>query len=147
MTIGSTAFEEGESIPEIYSADGNNVNPPLIIEDVPEEAVSLALIVEDPDAPSGTFTHWLVWNIDPKTTEIPEDSTPPESVEGFNDAGEPGYMGPKPPSGTHRYFFKLYALDKMLDLDNSAIKEDLENQIQSSLIENCELIGTYSKKE
>src|SRR5216684_7214495 len=116
MKISSPAFQEGGTIPEKFSKNGQNVNPELRIEGAPAEAKSLALIVDDPDAPVGLFTHWLVWNIDPKTTEITENSVPKGAVQGTNDFPGERYDGPCPPSGTHRYYFKVFALDKTLDL-------------------------------
>src|SRR3989344_9637449 len=116
MKIKSPAFEENQMIPKIYSCDGDGVNPALEISEVPENAHSLALIVDDPDAPNGTFTHWLLWNIPPITREIPQNSFPQGSVQGMNGAGKFGYIAPCPPSGMHRYFFKLYALNRSLDV-------------------------------
>src|ERR1700686_5820646 len=106
MKITSSAFQEGGTIPEKFSKNGQNVNPELRIEDTPSEAKSLALIVDDPDAPVGLFTHWLVWNVDPKTPEIAENSAPAGAVQGTNDFPKKGYGSPCPPSGTHRYYFK-----------------------------------------
>lgn len=116
MKITTTAFQEGENIPSKFTCDGADANPPLRFEGVPVEAKSLALIVDDADAPGGLFTHWLVWNIDPKTTTVEENSAPANGVQGKNDFGKSGYGGPCPPSGTHRYFFKIFALDRQLDL-------------------------------
>ncbi|MBI2032352.1 MAG: YbhB/YbcL family Raf kinase inhibitor-like protein [Candidatus Levybacteria bacterium] len=144
MKISSPAFENNQPIPQKYSGDGENVNPPLIITDVPENAKSLALIVDDPDAPMGTFTHWLMWNIDPSIREIGEEDWPDGAEQGLNDRGELGYTGPRPPSGIHRYFFKLFALTKKLDLPGDVSKEKLEKEIKSSLIEKAELMGVYS---
>src|SRR6266536_6614208 len=111
MKITSSAFQEGSDIPSKFSRDGGNVNPPLRLEGAPTNAKSLVLIVDDPDAPGGLFTHWLVWNIDPKTTEIAENSVPKGALQGTNDFPGRGYDGPQPPSGTHRYYFKIFALD------------------------------------
>ena len=111
MKITSPSFEEGGTIPEKFSNNGQNVSPELRIEGAPAEAKSLALIVDDPDAPVGLVTHWLVWNIDPKTTEIAEGSAPSRAVQGKNHYDEIGYRGPHPPLGTHRYYFKIFALD------------------------------------
>src|SRR6266852_7535067 len=115
MKISSSAFQEGGTIPEKFSKNGQNVSPELRVEGAPAEAKSLALIVDDPDAPVGLFTHWLVWNIDPKTTEIVENSAPVGAVQGTNDFPKKGYGGPCPASGTHRYYFKVFALAQTLD--------------------------------
>src|SRR5690349_8163143 len=105
MKITSTAFAEGDTIPKQYTRDGADKSPPLHIEDVPEKAKSLVLIMEDPDAPSGTFTHWILFNISPGTKEIHEDAAPVMATQGRSDWGEVGYGGPQPPSGEHHYFF------------------------------------------
>src|SRR5438128_9771872 len=126
MKITSSAFQEGGTIPEKFSKNGQNVSPELRIEGTPAEAKSLALIVDDPDAPVGLFTHWLVWNIDPKTTQIAEDSVPKGAVQGTNDFPGQRYDGPQPPSGTHRYYFKIFALDRMLDLKACAKRRDMD---------------------
>src|SRR5207245_4867474 len=108
MKISSSAFQEGGTIPEKFSKNGQNVSPELRIEGTPAEAKSLALIVDDPDAPVGLFTHWLVWNIDPKTTQIAEDSVPKGAVQGKNDFPGQRYDGTYPPSGAHRYYFMFF---------------------------------------
>ena len=144
LSITSPAFENDSDIPEKFSCDGANINPELVFEGVPSDAVSLVLIVDDPDAPGGTWVHWTVWNIDPSTASVPENSVPAGSVEGTTDLGVPGYGGPCPPSGTHRYFFKLYALDIALDLDASAIVSDIEAAIEGHILASAELIGLYS---
>jgi len=146
MKIESPVFSNNELIPKKYTCDGEDVNPPLKISEVPEEAKSLVLIVDDPDAPMGTWVHWTVWNIDPKTVEIPENSVPEGAVEGITDFGKPGYGGPCPPSGTHRYFFKLYALDTTLDLDSNAKKTDIEKAMKDHILEKAELVGVYSRQ-
>jgi Raf kinase inhibitor-like YbhB/YbcL family protein len=146
MKIDSPAFQEGGTIPEKFSKNGQNVNPALRIEGVPAEAKSLVLIVDDPDAPVGLFTHWLVWNIDPKTTEIAESSVPKGGVQGTNDFPGPGYDGPHPPSGTHRYYFKIFALDRTLDLKGGAKRRELDAAMHGHVIAQGELMGRYSKK-
>ena len=146
MQISSTAFEHNQNIPSKYTCDGENISPPISISEVPEDTKTLALIVDDPDAPSKTWVHWLVWNIDPETSEIEEGSAP-TGLEGTTDFGRTGWGGPCPPSGTHRYFFKLYALDSELNLDSSATKEDLEAAMESHILEQTELIGLYQKIE
>ena len=121
LTVKSSVFEPNKPIPKKYSCDGKDINPPLSIEGIPKEAKTLALIMDDPDAPSGTFDHWVVWNIPASTNQIGEDTVP--GIEGMNGARQQGYMGPCPPSGTHRYFFKVYALDTELNLGVKLKKE------------------------
>jgi Raf kinase inhibitor-like YbhB/YbcL family protein len=148
MLIVSPSFSSNEKIPAKFTCDGGNINPELQIQNVPSAAKSLALIMDDPDATRGiTFTHWLVWNIDPKTTNIKQESKPANSIEGSNDAQKIGYTGPCPPTGKpHRYFLKLYALDKMLDLKSGSTKKELETAINSHVIEKTELIGIYERQ-
>lgn len=129
LTVKSSSFLHNTSIPKKYSCDGEDKNPPLTIEGVPKESKSLALIVDDPDAPGGTFDHWVVWNIPPSTTRIAEHSVP--GTEGLNGARKLGYTGPCPPSGIHRYFFKVYALDTELKLGAKTTKRDLEKAMQN----------------
>ena|SRR5258708_7875819 len=146
MLLTSPSFKDGEMIPKKFSCEGGNINPQLDISNVPDEAVSLALIMHDPDAPmTGGFTHWVVWNINPKTTSIKEESVPPAAEEGMNSRNA-GYTGPCPPSGTHHYHFMLYALDMKFDLPTSTTKIDLENYIQGHVIEQAELVGLYKKE-
>ena len=144
MKITSSAFQEGGDIPSKFSRDGGNVNPPLRIEGTPENAKSLVLIVDDPDAPVGLFTHWLVWNIDPKTTEIPEKSLPKGAVQGTNDYPNLGYGGPQPPSGTHRYYFKIFALDQTLDLPSGAKRQELDKAMNGHIIAQGQSMGRYT---
>src|SRR5881227_4259830 len=134
MKISSPAFQEGGTIPEKFSKNGENVSPELRIESTPAEAKSLALIVDDPDAPVGLFTHWLVWNVDPKTTEIAENSVPKGGLQGTNDFPGQRYDGPQPPSGTHRYYFKIFALDRMLDLKAGAKRHEVDAALQGHVI-------------
>ncbi|MDD3629078.1 MAG: YbhB/YbcL family Raf kinase inhibitor-like protein [Candidatus Humimicrobiaceae bacterium] len=145
MKIESPAFKNNEFIPSKYTCDGENINPPLIISDVPEDAKSLVLIVDDPDAPGGTWVHWTIWNISPDTKEIKEDSCPPGAVEGMTDSGRPGYSGPCPPYGTHRYFFKLFALDTTLDLDTSSRVADIEHKMEENIVAKAQLVGLYKR--
>src|SRR5688572_27123925 len=133
MKITSVAFRDGERIPEQYSRDGADKSPPLHIVDVPAGTRSLALIMDDPDAPTGTFTHWIVFDIDPKLTDIGEDSVPQMSRQGTNDYGEVQYGGPQPPSGEHRYFFKLFALDKKLDLSRGSTRAEVERAMDGHI--------------
>jgi Raf kinase inhibitor-like YbhB/YbcL family protein len=145
MKITTTVFQEGGNIPSKFTCDGADANPPLRFEGVPAEAKSLALIVDDPDAPGGLFTHWLVWNIDPKTTAVEENGAPSNSLQGKNDFGKSGYGGPCPPSGTHRYFFKIFALDRQLDLAAGSKRAQLDAQMRGHIIAQGELMGRYSR--
>jgi len=146
MEIESAAFKDSKLIPQRYTCDGGNINPPLLISDVPENAKSLVLIVDDPDAPAGTWVHWTVWNIDPKVAEIHENSVPEGAVEGITDSGGSGYTGPCPPSGTHRYFFKLFALDTTLDLSSSVRAGDIEKEMEASILAEAQLVGLYRRQ-
>jgi Raf kinase inhibitor-like YbhB/YbcL family protein len=143
MKITSPAFQEGGKIPAKYTCDGANVNPPLHIEGTSAAARSLVLIVDDPDAPGGLFTHWLVWRIDPKTTEIAENGLPPGAQQGGNGFGKTRYGGPCPPSGTHRYFFRIIALDRELDLNAGAQRDKLETALNGHTLGKAELQGLY----
>ncbi|OGH29433.1 MAG: phosphatidylethanolamine-binding protein [Candidatus Levybacteria bacterium RIFCSPHIGHO2_12_FULL_37_9] len=145
MKILSSAFNHNKRIPAKYTCDGENISPPLQFLEVPESAKSLVLIVDDPDAPSKTWVHWVVFNINPQTAEVKENSVPQSGIEGMTDFGKPGYGGACPPSGTHRYFFKLYALDTILDLPQSATKQMVEEKMQRNIIDRAELIGLYSR--
>lgn len=142
LKITSPAFEHNGNIPAKYTADGEDVNPPLHIEGIPEGTQSIVLIVDDPDAPMGTWDHWIVWNINP-TENIEENSVP--GTEGMNDFKKQSYGGPSPPSGTHRYFFKMHALDTKLDLDPNSKKEDVEKAMEGHILAKGELIGLYSR--
>src|SRR5437764_1667042 len=146
MKVTSSAFQEGGNIPSKFTCDGANTSPPLQISDVPSEAKSLVLIVDDPDAPSGLFTHWVVWNISAQTTTIAEGSTP-KGVQGTNDFGKSGYGGPCPPSGAHRYYFRVFALDRELDLPFGAKRGQLDAAMKGHVIAQGELMGRYSGKK
>lgn len=141
LIVASPAFENSTRIPEKYTCDGDDVNPPLNIGGLPKGTKSLVLIVDDPDAPMGTWDHWVVWNI-PPTEKIEENSVP--GTEGLNDFRRHSYGGPCPPSGTHRYFFKVYALDIMLDLDPGSRKGDVERAMEGHILAIGEIIGLYS---
>lgn len=148
MLLTSPSFENEGVIPSKFSCEGGNINPELQIQNVPGEAASLALIVHDPDVPqSGGFAHWVVWNIDPARPYIKEESVPPGAMEGLNDSGEVGYMGPCPPRGhgAHHYHFQLYALDDVLELPATATAADLEKEIKKHLLDKADLIGLYER--
>ena len=146
MKITSSAFQQGGNIPSKFSCDGANTNPPLQISDVPPEAKGLVLIVDDPDAPSGLFTHWAIWNISPQTSTIAEGSAP-KGVQGTNDFGKSGYGGPCPPSGAHRYYFKIFALDRELGLPSGAKRSQLDTAMKGHVVAQGELMGRYARKK
>ena len=146
MKITSSAFQEGGNIPSKFTCDGSDTSPPLQITGVPSEAKSLVLIADDPDAPSGLFTHWLVWNIPPQTNSISEGSAP-KGVHGTNDFGKSGYKGPCPPPGTHRYSFKIFALDRELDLRAGAKRSQVDAAMKGHVIAQGELVGRYARKK
>jgi len=142
LKITSPVFEQNGNIPSKYTCDGEDINPPLNIEGIPEGTQSLVLIVDDPDAPVGTWDHWVVWNIEPADA-IKENSVP--GTQGMNSFGKRPYGGPCPPSGTHRYFFKLYALDTKLDLDPGSGKADAESAMKGHTLAKAEIIGVYKR--
>ena len=142
MKITSPEFENNGFIPREYTCKGPDINPALDFEDVPKEAQSLALVVDDPDAPMGTWVHWVVFDM-PVVDRIGKDSIP--GRQGINDFGKENYGGPCPPSGTHRYFFKIYALDKMLNLNEGISKKDLERAMDGHILAKAQLIGLYKK--
>ena len=151
MELKSSAFEQGGLIPAKYTCDGPDISPPLSWSDPPVGNKSLALIVDDPDAPSGTWVHWIAWNIPANARVLDEDLPKRESLpngmkQGMTDFRRVGYGGPCPPSGTHRYFFKLYALDTMFNLPSSATKKELEKAMQGHILKQAELIGKYRRK-
>lgn len=145
LKISSPVFPHNGRIPPKYTCDGADVNPPLIIENVPTGAQSLSLIMDDPDAPAGTWVHWLIWNIEPSIKELKENSVPRGASQGITDFRTAKYGGPCPPSGTHRYFFKLYALDTILNLNNHASKPVLEQAMKGHILAQTELIGQYAR--
>ena len=146
LTITSPAFVEGGAIPLRYTCDGKDINPPLAFGVAPAGARSLALIVDDPDAPVGTWVHWVVWNIPHDVREIVEGSLPAGAKQGLNDWKRNSYGGPCPPSGTHRYYFKIYALDKILDISPSADKAALEKAMHGHILAQGQLMGTYRRR-
>ena len=146
MKLSSPDFKEGENIPERFTCDGKDVSPTLQIEGVPKEAKSLVVIVEDRDAPDGNFTHWLLWNIAPNLTEIVGNKPPPSAVQGVNDFGKKKYSGPCPPPGTHRYYFKLYALDTTLNFPPKSKRKTVDSAIKGHIIVEATLMGKYARK-
>jgi len=145
MKITSSAFEAYQLVPAKYTCDGEDINPSLVIEGVPAKAKSLVLIMDDPDSPSKVWVHWLVWNIDIQTKEIKENSVPAGAVLGMTDFGRSGYGGPCPGSGTHRYSFRIYALDNVLVLEKGAGKSALEKVMTGHILAQAELIGRYGR--
>jgi Raf kinase inhibitor-like YbhB/YbcL family protein len=143
LNVTSPAFHNHGNIPVQYTVDGDNLSPPLEIEGIPENAQSLVIIVDDPDAPKKTWVHWVVWNI-PIVKKIYEDNAP--GVQGLNDFMGHNYGGPAPPSGTHRYFFKVYALDTKLNLEQRSRKEDVEKAMEGHILAMGQMVGMYSKQ-
>ena len=141
--ISSPSFFEGSDIPERFSCRGENISPAIKISFLPPEVKSMAIIVEDPDAPQGIFDHWVAWNLPPDDM-IAENSK--AGVQGKNSKGGTGYTGPCPPSGTHRYQFKVYALDTMLELPDATNKKNLMNAMQEHVIAGGELTGKFSSQ-
>lgn len=146
LNLKSPVFEHQGTIPSHYTCDGADVNPELLIDGVPEGTKSLVLLVDDPDAPGGNWDHWTLWNISPDTRSIPENSVPQGSTEGMTDFGRTGWGGPCPPSGQHRYQFKLSALDMRLSLDSSARKADVESAMEGHVLDEIVLVGLYSRQ-
>jgi Raf kinase inhibitor-like YbhB/YbcL family protein len=142
MTVTSTAFGNNEMIPSKYTCDGADVNPPLLITEIPDGTKSLALIVDDPDVLDGTVDHWVMWNM-PVMADIDENTA--SGTQGRNKKGNNTYMGPCPPSGTHHYHFRVYALDTKLELDEGAGKKTLLNAMQGHIVGMGELVGIYRK--
>jgi hypothetical protein len=142
MKLKSPEFEHNGTIPKKFTCEGNDISPALSIEGMPEKAQSLALIVDDPDAPMGTWIHWVVFDI-PPAAEIKENTIP--GKQGSNDFGRNNYGGPCPPTGTHRYFFKLYALDAKLNLKEGVSSRDLEKAMEGHVLDKAELIGLYKR--
>ncbi|MCL5991285.1 MAG: YbhB/YbcL family Raf kinase inhibitor-like protein [Bacteroidetes bacterium] len=150
IKITSTAFIEGGLLPKIYTCEGKNISPPLAWSNLPEGTKSIALINDDPDAPMGTWVHWVIYNIPPTETglkeEIPSENILPNGAkQGITDFRRVGYGGPCPPSGTHRYFFKLYALDKILELEPGVSKGQLLTAMEGHILGTGQLVGKYKK--
>lgn len=148
FTLKSPAFSDQQEIPETYTCEGQNISPPLQWQNTPEATVSYVLIMDDPDAPSGTWDHWIVFNIPASTMEFEEKllHLPPPAKEGKNSWGKKTYGGPCPPKGKHRYYFKLYALDCFLDIADGATKSEVEKSMKSHILAKAELMGVYEKK-
>jgi Raf kinase inhibitor-like YbhB/YbcL family protein len=143
MILSSPNFKNREKIPVKFTGDGLNINPCLEINEVPIKTKSFTLIFVDPDAPMGEWIHWIIWNIDPATRKIAENNVPKKSIQGENSWGEKRYGGPTPPSGTHRYYFRLYALDTRLNIPENSNKEKLIESMKNNILEKAELIGFY----
>jgi Raf kinase inhibitor-like YbhB/YbcL family protein len=147
IQVKSSAFADGVAIPKTYTCDGREISPPLSWSGVPEKAKSLTLICDDPDAPMGTFTHWLIYNMSPQVKELPEGRAPGEGArEGKNDFKKTGYGGPCPPSGTHHYRFTLYALDTNVDLPAGATRDQVQKALKGHVLAKGRLVGTYSRR-
>lgn len=147
LTITSQAFSDKGMIPARFTCDGQDVNPSLEWGITPTGTRTLALIMDDPDAPVGTWVHWVVWNIQPETRHIKENSVPAGALQGLNSWKRTVYGGPCPPSGTHRYYFKLYALDTALDLPRTAAKAELELAMHGHILAQGEIMGTYRRNK
>lgn len=143
FSISSPAFTMNQNIPARFTCDGEDISPELIFEGVPEGTKSLALVVDDPDAPRGVWTHWTAWNIPPATSGVKENAVP--GTEGLNSSGGIGYEGPCPPDREHRYVFTLYALDSLLSLPQGSTKEELLLALTPHIIEKTQLIGRYNR--
>jgi len=151
IKIKSSAFENEDMIPSKYTCDGNDISPPLQWDAIPDGTKSIALISDDPDAPMGTWVHWVLFNLPADTTELTENIPPDENLpggtgQGTNDFRRIGYGGPCPPGGTHRYFFKIYALDAELDLPAGARKKDLLKAMEGHIVGQGQLIGKYKRQ-
>ena len=152
LKVTSNAFEDGDMIPQKYTKDGKDISPPLTIKGISTEGESIAVIMDDPDAPVGTFTHWLIWNIPNEINNIPEGVHQDKEVvslngaiQGLNDFGEIGYRGPAPPSGVHNYHFKVYVLDQKLDLPYDVTKNELVEEVEKHMLQKFELIVKYKR--
>lgn len=147
MRITSPVFENGEKIPDTYTCDGEGHNPPLLFLEIPRDAKSLVLIMDDPDASSNDFVHWIVYDISLQEKEVVEDASPMGGLLGLNSAGKLGYTPPCPPSGEHRYIFKLYAIDiRSLDVKKSPKKEDVLKAMEGHILDQAEITGLYSRE-
>ncbi len=152
LEVTSTAFQDGDLLPEKYTADGADISPPLTIKYIDPEGETIAVIMDDPDAPVGTFTHWMIWNIPVEKNDIPEDvpkekklDSLADAVQGYNDFGEVGYRGPAPPSGVHNYHFKIYILDQKIDIPFDSSKQKLVNTLKDNLLQKTEIVAKYER--
>jgi Raf kinase inhibitor-like YbhB/YbcL family protein len=151
IQITSPAFEDGGMIPQQYACDGDNISPPLSWGSVPEGTKSIALIVDDPDAPGGTFVHWVLYDLPAEVQDLPEDLPPDKAFpvggkQGINSTSRLGYTGPCPPRGTHRYFFRLYALDTMTNLPAGETREKLREAMEGHILAQGQLMGRYKRQ-
>jgi Raf kinase inhibitor-like YbhB/YbcL family protein len=151
ISVSSSAFQEGGMIPSKYTCDGQDISPPLNWDRTPEATKSIALVSDDPDAPMGTWVHWVMWNIPPDVHELAEHipsnpELPDGSRQGVTDFGRSGYGGPCPPGGTHRYYFKVYALDTMLELPDRTKKADLLKAMKEHILAEGQLMGKYKRR-
>jgi hypothetical protein len=146
MKITSPVFNDSAPIPVKYTCDGGDIIPPLKFEEIPNEAKSLAIICQDPDSPSGDFVHWIIFDIDPQTLEIKEGEVPTGAIEGTNDFGNSNYGGPCPGSGSHRYVFKLYALNQKLGLNPQATKAEFRKSLEGNTMAEAEVCSTYQRQ-
>jgi Raf kinase inhibitor-like YbhB/YbcL family protein len=150
IKVSSASFEEGEMIPAKHTCDGEDISPPLAWDSIPEGTKTLALVCDDPDAPMGTWVHWVLFNLPADISELTEDIPPERELEsgakqGTNDFRRIGYGGPCPPGGTHRYYFKLYALDAELDLEPGARKQQVLEAMEGHILAEGQLMGKYSR--
>ena len=151
MELKSPAFSEGQAIPSKYTCDGKDVSPPIAWSETPPGTKSFALIADDPDAPMGTWVHWVIYNLPPTTRKLPEEfptdgRLPDGTIQGKTDFGRTGYGGPCPPSGTHRYFFRLFALDTVLSLPSASTAKQLKAAMQGHILAEAQLMGSYRRK-
>jgi Raf kinase inhibitor-like YbhB/YbcL family protein len=147
IKISSPSFTVGGLIPTDFTCDGTDINPEIDLADIPADAKSLVLIVDDPDSVGGNWTHWLAFNLDPKTVRIGQDSKPAGTNFGLNDFKEVSYRGPCPPSGSHRYFFRIFALDKELDLGDGAKRDEVEQAMTGHILDQGEFYGSYQRNK
>ena len=152
MKVESAAIKEGQPIPRQYTCDGINISPPLEWSGVPKSAKTIAIVADDPDAPAGTWVHWVLYNLPAENIGLVEnvpatDNLKAGGFQGKNDFGKPGYGGPCPPSGTHRYFFRVYALDTLLDVSAGSDKRTVEKAMKDHILGSGELIGMYKKSK
>lgn len=150
INVTSSAFKDGGTIPSLYTCDGDDTSPDISWAGIPDAAKSIAMIADDPDAPRGTWVHWVIYNIPPQSEGLPQNVPPDKilgdgSMQGMNDSGQTGYGGPCPPGGVHRYFFKVYALDTRLSLGPGATKKDLEDAMKGHILAEGQLMGRYKR--